>query len=377
MTMVQEPQQIQTNSKDKYLDLVHRTMIDKLTGRLLVIPHLNPDWKIGFVGDPGDCKSITGTKLLIRDFLLHGVRCFSNMMIKVTVRIPDNFADNFPDLIAKYPSLKGIPGGEVVYQTEEFDKYALFRFDERYRKSAIFVDELNLEMAEARRSSSNLNLNTNKVGQELRHLEAALIYTVINEYWVDNRIRDLTDIFVKTQDTALDAENLEMRKRPGETARLMLYAMSRKLTGNTYNKTNEAYGPFYIHVRDMWEAYFTHQIQASQALKYGIDMKPDMGINVEMESTPEHRRVVDEWGWLNKIADDLINRDDHFIPAEDFYYHPEVLKRQMGKRELTEKLGLLVPGLRTETKKINGYRQTVYIVPDEEATSATNADTNI
>lgn len=369
--MIMAPVQLpdQQSSKDKYLDFIHRQIIHKTTGRILITPHLNPDWKIGFVGDPGDCKSITGTKLFIRDFMLHGVKCYSNMAIKVTVRIPDS---NY------YCQKYGIPGGEVVYQTLEFDKYALFRFDERYRKSAIFVDEMNLEMAEARRSSSNLNLNTNKVGQELRHLEAALIYTVINEYWVDSRIRDLTDVFIRTQDTALDAENLEMRKTPGEVARLMLYAMSRKLNGTTFNKTNEGYGPFYVHVRDMWEAYFTHQIQASQSLKYGIDMKPKMAMDVDVQSTPEHRMVVDEWGWLNKVADELIHRDEKYIPAEDFYYHPDVLARKISKRELTERLKQLIPTLRTDYKKVNGYRQSVYFIPYQERNDdAETADTNI
>lgn len=335
---------------DEELEKLHRRIIDTQTGRILIRPHLNPDWKIGFIGAPGDCKSITGTKLLIRDFMLHGVRCFSNMHIKITVSVEN---DN--------PYLNGFPGGEVVYETEEFDKMALFRFDERYRKSAIFVDEINLEMAEARRSSSNLNLNTNKVGQELRHLEAALIYTVIDEMWVDSRIRDLTDIFVRTQDTALDAENLAQKKTPGEVARLMIYPMSRKLNGATFFENQHKFGPYYNHVRDMWEAYDTHEMQASESLKYGIDLKH----KVEVSNTPDHQHTVDEWAWLNVLADELRTRPEGYIPCDELYYNEEVQKRGISKGELTQKLRLLVPGLKSKTKSIDGDRFQVYILPPE------------
>jgi hypothetical protein len=339
------------------LEQLYRRIIDKQTGRILIRPHLNPDWKIGFIGAPGDCKSITGTKLLIRDFLLHGVRCFSNMHIKVTVSIKDGD-----------PALNGFPGGEVVYETEEFDKLALFRFDERYRNSAIFVDEINLEMAEARRSSSNLNLNTNKVGQELRHLEAALIYTVIDEMWVDSRVRDLTDIFVRTQDTALDAENLAQHKTPGEVARLMIYPMSRKLNGSTFFENQKKFGPYYNHVRDMWEAYDTHEMQASESLKYGIDIKHST--TVEVSNTIDHQNTIDEWAWLNVLADELRTRPEGYIPAEEFYYNEEVQKRGISKDELTKRLKLLIPNLKSKAKSIGGERITVYTLPDEESSAA-------
>lgn len=335
------------------LEKIHRKLIDKFTGRIIVSPHLNPDWKIGFIGEPGDCKTISATKLTIRDFMLHGIPCYSNMHIKVTVRISD---DN--PLLQKW----GLPGGEVIYETNEFDKYALFRFDERFRKSVIFVDEINLEMAEARRSSSNLNLNTNKVGQELRHLEAALIFTVINEMWVDGRIRELTNVFFRTQDTALDAENLALKKTPGEVARLMMYPMSRKINGQTYYQNQKAFGPYYLYVRDMWSAYDTLEIQASEALKYGIDIKHN---DIIVEDTENHKQVKEDWDWLNNLATDLFERGELEVPANEFYNHPEVVKRGYNQRQLTELLKSLIPGLRTKQKYIDGFRESVYVLPQE------------
>ena len=356
MAIIQE-QELETNSDDNIypdeLERIHRKIIDKCTGRILVLPHLNPDWKIGFIGEPGDCKTITATKLTIRDFMLHGVPCFSNMHIKVTVTISEN-----------NPFLKkwGLPGGEVVYETQEFDKYALFRFDERYRGSAIFIDEINLEMAEARRSSSNLNLNTNKVGQELRHLEAALIFTVINEMWVDGRIRELTNVFFRTQDTALDAENLARKKVPGEVARLMMYPMSRKINGQTYYQNQQAYGPYYLYVKDMWSAYDTLEIQASEALKYGIDIKHN---DIIVEDTEEHKQVKDDWEWLNELATDLFNRGEMEVQAGEFYNNPEVLKRGISKDQLTKLLQQLIPGLKTRARYFDGFRENVYVLPQE------------
>lgn len=249
------------------LEEFHRSIIDKTTSRMIVSPHLNPDWKIAFIGEPGDCKTISGVKLVLRDFMLHGIKCYSNMKIKFTVDIPD---DNFWCMEA------GVPGGKVVYESEPFNKIALFHFDERYRNSVIFIDEINIDMAEARRSSSNTNLNTNMVGQELRHLEAALIYTVINEMWVDNRIRDLTDIFIKTQDIALDKRGLIRKEVPGYNARWTIYPLSRKFCGESYRDNRETVTePYLIKVRDMWDAFDTHEIQtaASGSLKYGSDMK--------------------------------------------------------------------------------------------------------
>lgn len=291
------------NVTEKQLEYLHRRIIDFETCRLVTRKHLNPDWKIGFVGDPGDCKTISAIKVLLRDFMFHDVKCFSNIKIKTTITIPD---DN------EMCMYMGIPGGKVVYESEPLDKIALFHFDERYRRSVIFVDEINIDMSEARRSSSNLNLNTNMVGQELRHLEAALLYTCISEMWVDMRIRDLTDIFIKTQDIALDVRGLIRHEKPGFHARWRIYPMSRKFSGYTYNhEYRNSFGPVLIPVRDMWDVYNTLEIQkaAKGSLKYGSDLREPFSGDIEINRPESFQKAVTLDQALTKVltsfTDDL------------------------------------------------------------------------
>ena len=272
------------------------------------------------------------------------------MHIKQTIAIPDD---------DPYCLALGIPGGEVVYESEELDKKALFRLDEQYRDCVLFVDEINLDMAEARRSTSNVNLNLNKVGQELRHLEAALIYTVISEMWVDARIRQLTDIFIRTEDTALDMKSLQNKQTPGIKARWTVFSMSRKLNGSTYNKNTGAgkLGPYYVRTREMWDAYDTFEMQASESLKYGDFMK---GSKLEVDAAPRVTQERDEWGWLEPIAQEILKSNELWVPADQYYTHPEVVARRIPKKVLSGQLNILYGIV---AKQRQGQR--VYEVPGE------------
>lgn len=336
------------------LDKLHREIIHLTTGYIQIRPHLNPDWKIGFVGEPGDCKTVSAVKIVLYDFMFHGRPCYSNMKIKYTLTIPDD---------DPWCRFLGIPGGDVTFESLPLDKTALFKMDNRYRGAVLFADEINLELGEARRSSSNVNLNLNKVGQELRHLGAALIYTVISEMWVDARIRQLTDIFIRTQDTALDIENLERQAIPGMKARWQCYYMSRKINGTSYFDNHEKYGPYYIHVRNMWDAYDTLELQASANLKYGDYLKAASAKNV-IQVEPQDDNTNDEWAWLNPIAESLLNSPDMVVPAIEIYNHPEVVRRGISKNSITEILKENF-GIKTRRYVKDGDRQTYYIIPEE------------
>lgn len=361
---------LKTKYSDK-LDAIHRAIIAQDTGRILIWSHLNSDWKVGFIGNAGDCKTISAVKLVIKDWMLHGIKCYSNLRIKYKVVLPDDY----PACLAL-----GIPGGEITYQSEELDKVALFHLDEKYRNSVIFIDEINLEMAEARRASSNINLNTNKVGQELRHLEAALIYTVINEMWVDGRIRQITDVFVRTEDTALDINSLIARKTPGCNARWQLYLMSRKLSGETYQESRHTIGPYFMHVRKMWDAYDTLEMQASASTKYGASL---------VEKAPEFERrkniIIEKanWDWLEPIARWIIEQPDLEVVRDDvFDANPVVWQKKppdipqdswsaQVSRKLCENYGIY-------NKKIGrrGRNFTVYFLPEGKFNVDNVYDTN-
>ena len=78
------------NYTEKDIDRLHREIVHRSTGRMLIRPHLNRDWKIGLIGEAGDCKSVGGVKLTLKDFMYHGITCYSNMHIKSTIEIPDD-----------------------------------------------------------------------------------------------------------------------------------------------------------------------------------------------------------------------------------------------------------------------------------------------
>lgn len=334
---------------NKILELYHREIVKRSTRPILTRPRYS-DWVIGLIGERGDCKTIGGTKITCRDFMLKGRECYSNLQIKVTIVIDDD-----------HPACQyfGIPGGEMEYESLPLDKKALFRLDERYRGAIVFADEINLDLAEARRSTSNVNLNLDKVGQEIRHLQMSLIYTVIDEMWVDSRIRQLTDVFVRSADTALDPDGLQNNATPGLLARWQLYALTRRFSGTSYRESQQYYGPHFIHVRNMWDAYDTLETQASQSLKYGqfIHQKDD----IEVTPTAEHAMIEKDWSWLEVIARDIQSRDDEVIYAEEYYNHPLVLDNKISPQTLTKELKNQ-HNIDTDFKYVRSKRKPIYII---------------
>src|SRR3989304_4249146 len=153
--------------------------------------HLGPDWIIGLVGERGTGKSLGGANIPIRDWGMSGAQLWSNMKTKLTVPVDDNIAGRY-----------GLKGGDVVYEAKPIDRGSLLRLDSRYEGGHLFLDEINLEYGEARRSTSNVNLGTDTLVQQLRKFQCGLTYTVIDEMFVDKRIRDNTDIFIVCKETA-------------------------------------------------------------------------------------------------------------------------------------------------------------------------------
>lgn len=248
--------------------------------------HLNRDWIIGLVGDRGSGKSLGGANIGIRDFAMSGEPLFSNMQIKLNVNVDDEFA---------YPF--GLPGGVITYESQQIDKQAFLALDSRYEGGCLLFDEFNLEYGEARRSTANVNLMTDKAIQQLRKLQCGLIYTVINEMYVDNRIRDNTDVFIRCSDVALNAGNLVSRMRQGVLFEWMLYPMSSRLVGNdqVYDKTHKAIGPIRMQLKHMWGAIDTMERQAQGMTKY-TGTKELLPLDIKESSVV--RQEINRWKWL-------------------------------------------------------------------------------
>jgi hypothetical protein len=190
---------------------------------------LNRDSIIGFIGDRGGGKSLGAAATAFRDYLLQGEPVFSNM--------PLSFNINFSaDQAAEY----GLQPGIVHYESQPLDIDRLLDYDPEYRGGCIVIDEINIALADARRAMSTQNLYANDIGQQLRKLQSALVYTVIHEMFVDTRVRDMTDIFVSTSDAALTPEGLAAKQQQGRVFKWKIFPMTAKLNGYKYGEGGEA-----------------------------------------------------------------------------------------------------------------------------------------
>ncbi len=320
--------------------------------------HLNRDCCTILVGDRGDGKSTTGASLVVRDNMMAGDPCASNMHIKSTILVPDSMANPF-----------GLDGGEVVFESEELDKTALLSLSDKYKGYAIFVDETNIYMADARRAMSNSNLASSDLGQELRKLDASLTGTCIDEMFVDPRIRDAADNFIKCEDTALSPEGLKARKRPGQEIKWMVYPMSRKLCGYRYADLRRPLGPFYIPNKGMWGIIDTWQKQDRSHYKFKTPVAGALEATTEITRNPRTLEVEGEWGWL---YDEIIKlkKQGHRIIRRDVLWDHLGLK----ERGLTEdKVGQQLREMGIESGPIMGEHRSYKIdqfridaLPDEK-----------
>jgi len=266
--------------------------------------HLNRDWIIGLVGERGSGKSIGGANIAVRDFAMNGEPLWSNMQIGLGVDVQQDTAQRFR-----------MEPGLVVYKSEYIDKQNFLALDGRYEGGCFFFDEFNLEYGESRRSSANVNLMTDRAIQQLRKLQSGLIYTVLSEMYVDTRIRENTDLFIRCSDVAFKPENLRQKMRQGVQFEWLLYPMSTKLfgIGTTYADTNKAIGPIQITMGHLWDSINTYERQAAGRMSY-TDRKELLPMTITED--PKDVAVKDKWGWLherlNKFYDKHIE-DGEFV----------------------------------------------------------------
>lgn len=267
--------------------------------------HLNRDIIIGLIGDRGGGKSIGAAEIALCDFGVEpGEIIRSNMSIKANVEISDEYAGKF-----------GLNGGTVNYESKPLEKRKFLRFDPEYYRNIFVIDEINIFLADARRSMSNQNLESNDVGQQLRKLESPLIYTCINEMFVDTRIRDLTDVFIKTQDTASTPLGLARKQPQGIEFQWNLYYMTPKLTGESYVETHEKSGPFFIRGNKLWGLIDTYERQ--ERVKYVPD--------IEIEQDNETKRFNEKYGWIGELLIELNSEGKNSLsPKELKKYFPFV-----------------------------------------------------
>ena len=262
-------------------------LIAKTVQALLRIQHLNRDVIIGFIGPRGGGKSLSAAATAAIDYGVEGDTLRSNMQITWDIDVSEEIASRF-----------GLEAGRVHYESEELSKHKFLTFNKDYFRAVFVIDEINLWLADARRAMAQQNLLADDVAQQLRKWESPLFYTCIHEMFVDSRIRDMTDLFIKTEDSALTEEGLRRRQRQGINFQWMLYPMTKKFTGHTYAENHKAIGPIDVNGKILWNIIDTLQRQERKKYKPGEEEQADADLPVHISEDPVVFEERSKWGWL-------------------------------------------------------------------------------
>ncbi|MFC2060615.1 hypothetical protein ACFLTZ_05980 [Chloroflexota bacterium] len=251
---------------------------------------------VGTIGERGGGKSGSDAVLAMVDHMIFGKKCFSNMAIKCDVGVDDETARGY-----------GLnTGGIVRYESLPLDKNALLKLDEAYKHSCILIEEINVQYSNIRRFMSNTNVDFNEVCQQMRKWEASLLYNVIDEMFVDPQLRTLTDIFIKTHDTAFDADNMRNKKARGLDFMWEVYPLSGYLRGqqNRYSVTHKSIGNICFHF-GAWRGIYDSMRHQEKGL-YTMSTKDknkallagNMTAKITTESAGDMKDHMDRWSFL-------------------------------------------------------------------------------
>jgi hypothetical protein len=272
--------------------------------------HLHPDIIVGYVGDRGSGKSMSAGYTAMRDFLLPGGRVWSNLKIKITFTLQDEFVYYAcRELCITYHKSFA---GPVICESLPLDIRRYLDMDDEYHDGAFLIDEYNIAVADARRAMSNQNLESNDIGQQLRKLRSGLIYTCIHEMFVDNRVRDMTDSYIRCKDMALTPEGLQHEKPQGVDVQWLIYPMTNKLTGWSYNDTG-SFITSYFKADTYWGIVDTYKKQERK--KY-TGPKGQVEITAEIEKD----KNTEKWRWLSEspVLREIIESGDE-VKNDDLY----------------------------------------------------------
>jgi hypothetical protein len=238
---------------------------------------------LGYVGDRGDGKSLAAAATATLDHMVLGRPCWSNMQISVEFHVDESLA-----------APEGLEPGTVRYESKPLNMRKFLNFAPEYAGGVFLIDEINIALADARRAMSNQNLLATDMGQQLRKLDSALVFTCISETFVELRIRDMTDIYVRTQDIALTPRWIDTAMPVGLEFEWLVYPISRKLTGSRYEDTGRTEGPYTFHGRRWW-----HSIDTMERQERGRHLEGSVIMKKDRRST--------EWSWVyeNRLVQDL------------------------------------------------------------------------
>lgn len=318
-------------------DLLRQHVLNMIPGAklgyIILRAGIKKDVIMGFIGERGGGKSASAATCALIDFMMNGITVFSNMDIHCDIEIDDNIAREF--------GLKR--GGVAHYKSLPIDMPALLRFDLKYANSCIVLDEINVEVSEARRAMSNTNLFSNRLAQELRHLQSSLLYSCISEMAIDSRLREISDAFIRCEETAFLPENLAVNKPLGIDFQWVPYLMNKCFKGTSYYQTHKAESKYIFHFKPWRGIYDDKQFQGQNMLHYGVDVYRGAGEksqipDISMTQSPIVSKHQYQWGWFEKIFLAYKKSGVEEVLAEEIWNIPEVISRQTYKNEITKEL---------------------------------------
>lgn len=289
----------------------------------------------GLIGNRGDGKSGISAAIGLVDFMLEGMPCFANMDIRCDLKIDDETARKYG---LNY-------GGIAHYASKPINWEALLSFDPEYHGVLVVGDEINMEGFDARRSMSNTNLWGSNVAQEIRHLESHLLYTVIDEMFIDSRLRSMSDFFLKCEDTALSVDGLDRKQEEGMNMKIIPYPMSGYLCGreNTYYVTHKPMLPVFFDFGLIRGIYDDKQLQAAGKPKYATRFKKkdgsgDMAGVISVDDSHQQEQF-DKWGWLGEEVRVLRNSGLPEIISDDLFIKLKTEERGLSREAVGARLG--------------------------------------
>lgn len=256
--------------------------------------HLKRKPKIGIIGEPGGGKSVSGGFIVLKIGLIYLEPAWSNIPVKYTYDVPEELASVYDQ-----------SPGSVTLESQDIDPIKLLRMQGDYQGGWYFLDEINIKLADSLKSSSNVNFFFNQVDQQMRKDGMGLIYTCIDEMWVDYRLRDMTDIFIRCEDMALTEDGLKAKKPEGVDIRWTVFPMTSMYNGRPYPKYHEA-DIFYFKALPYWGIVDTFYKQ-STGEKYAVDIFDESEQSEQKATAMSIVKGIKDQGYKTYPADDLID----------------------------------------------------------------------
>lgn len=299
---------------------------------------------VAFIGPRGSGKSVGAAEYAILDYLLDGKPVWSNMNIELKVKYRDC---------------------EKIFRSMPLDKAALMDindFESQFADGLILIDELNIEIGDARRSMSNTMLWFDFMLQEVRKRKMNICYTVQAEEWAGSRSRWQTDLYIACRDAAF-IKGRPTKDTIGRHSRWRIYDMSGIMTGDIKYSTGydrnkvDWFTEMFIWNTPFWNTYNTTQIQAYEKFdptkkdvqngQITIDERTFKALTAGYNVLPEMIvRIIDNY--QNRILRSDVWR---ILGVDD-----QATKTKIG--ELLHSLGA------TDYRTSNGGRG--YVLPDKE-----------